>query len=163
MLVFLQLITLLLLAVTMACSVGHALEFPGKRRLSKEPYFIVQTIYYPGFTLAGIAEFAALPMLLVLLLVTPRDTAAFGLTGGALITQAALQIIFWVVTQPVNKAWVSEIRMGRGGEAFFGTGRGGRPSADWTALRDRWEYSHLARGVLATGGLMLLGAAIASS
>lgn len=162
MLVALQLLALLALAITMACSVAHALEFPGKMRLPKEQYFVVQKIYVPGFTLAGIAEVGALPLLLALLFLTPRDSNAFGLTLGALLAQAAVQIVFWVATQPVNKAWLAGLQMGRAGEAFFGTARGGRPAGDWTALRNRWEYSHIARAVLATGALMLLGGAIAS-
>jgi hypothetical protein len=43
----------------MALSLAHALEVPGKLRLNKEQYLAVQTIYYPGFTLGGIAEFAS--------------------------------------------------------------------------------------------------------
>ncbi len=53
MLTVLQLIALFLVAITMTCSLGHALELPGKLRLPKETYLAVQPIYYPGFTLVG--------------------------------------------------------------------------------------------------------------
>jgi hypothetical protein len=48
-----EVITLVLVAIAMALSLAHALEFPGKLRLSREHYLAVQTIYYPGFTIGG--------------------------------------------------------------------------------------------------------------
>ncbi len=47
---------LLLVRVTAALSLAHALEWPGKMRLTREQYLAVQPIYYPGFTYAGICE-----------------------------------------------------------------------------------------------------------
>jgi hypothetical protein len=44
----LQVVTLMLVALAMAPAVVHVLEFPGKMRLSKDAYFTVQRIYYPG-------------------------------------------------------------------------------------------------------------------
>ena len=38
----------------MALALAHALERPGKMRLSKE--LAIQPIYYPGFTFGGTAE-----------------------------------------------------------------------------------------------------------
>jgi hypothetical protein len=49
----LQVLTVLLVAVAMALALAHALELPGKLRLSKEQYLAVQPIYYPGFTFGG--------------------------------------------------------------------------------------------------------------
>ncbi|HEY3179563.1 MAG TPA: hypothetical protein VGL25_11850 [Casimicrobiaceae bacterium] len=85
MVTLLQAITLALVAVAMALSLAHALELPGKMRLSKDLYFAVQRIYYPGFTIGGVSEPASLISSLVLLYITPRDTAAFWLTLGALV------------------------------------------------------------------------------
>jgi len=48
MYVAMQVLTVMLAAVTMALSLAHALEFPGKLRLKKEQYFVVQPIYYLG-------------------------------------------------------------------------------------------------------------------
>jgi hypothetical protein len=45
----LQIMTVMLAAITMALSLAHALELPGKLRLNREQYLAVQTIYYPGF------------------------------------------------------------------------------------------------------------------
>jgi hypothetical protein len=36
-----------------------------------------------------------------------------------------------------------------------------RQTTDWTALRDRWERSHMARAILATAALALLVCAVA--
>ena len=46
----------MLAAVTMAISLAHAPEFPGKLHLEKEQNFTVQRIYDPGFMIGGIAE-----------------------------------------------------------------------------------------------------------
>jgi hypothetical protein len=50
---FLQILTAILIAVALALALAHALEFPGKMRLTKEVYFAIQPIYYPGFTIGG--------------------------------------------------------------------------------------------------------------
>lgn len=75
--VALQVITVMLAAVTMALSLAHALELPRKLRLKKEQYLAVQPIYYPGFTIGGIAEPAVILATLALLILTPAGTAAF--------------------------------------------------------------------------------------
>jgi hypothetical protein len=36
--------------VAVAMALAHALELPGKFRLSKEEYLRIESIYYPGFT-----------------------------------------------------------------------------------------------------------------
>ena len=46
MLDFLKVLTVVLVAVAMAMSLAHALELPGKMRLSKEVYLRAQRIYY---------------------------------------------------------------------------------------------------------------------
>ena len=52
----LKLVALLLVVATMISSVAHALELPGKLRLTHEQYFAVQPSYYPGFTIIGAIE-----------------------------------------------------------------------------------------------------------
>ena len=98
----LQVLTVMLAAVTMALSLAHALEFPGKLRLKKEQYLAVQPIYYPGFTIGGIAEPAVILATLALLIMTPAGTAAFWLVAGALAALVTVQVIFWTKTQPAN-------------------------------------------------------------
>jgi hypothetical protein len=48
----LMVFTLLLVAIATTLSLAHALELPGKMRLKEATYKAVQTIYYPGFTIA---------------------------------------------------------------------------------------------------------------
>ena len=161
MLATLQVVTLLLVAVTMALALAHALEFPGKLRLDKETYLKVQAIYYPGFTVGGSAEFLALIALAALAIFTPTGTPAFWLTVGSLLAIAAVQAIYWLVTHPVNSVWLKDTKLGGAGSTFFDAGgKQGGEAVDWTALRDRWEYSHVARAVFGALGLALLSAAV---
>ena len=52
----LQVVTVISVSVAMALALAHALELPGKLRLTKEAYYAMQSIYYPGFTIGGIGE-----------------------------------------------------------------------------------------------------------
>jgi hypothetical protein len=168
----LQVITVLLVAVAFALALAHVSELPGKKRLPRDIYFAVQQIYYPGFTIGGgIGEYGGALAALILVALTPRQSPAFWLTLVALLGLGAMQAIFWAFVQPVNKYWVQGMRMGRFGATFFSTtkppanadpqpGSDAVPSpvshtpqrltADWVRLRDQWEYSHVARAVLAT-------------
>ena len=160
MYVALQVLTVMLAAVTMALSLAHALELPGKLRLKKEQYLAVQPIYYPGFTIGGIAEPAVILGTLALLIMTPAGTAAFWLVAGALAALVTVQVICWSKTQPVNSFWLEETELSRSATGFFQTGWGSAPR-DWTAARDQWERSHILRALAATLGLFLLTIAVA--
>lgn len=82
----LQILTVILVALAMAPALAHALELPGKMRLTKEAYFAVQTIYYPGFTIAGgIGEAVGMISTIILLILTPMESADFWLTLVALL------------------------------------------------------------------------------
>ena len=167
MFVTLQILTLILVAVAVTTSLAHALEFPGKLRLSEGEYLAIQPIYYPGFTIAGAAEPLGLLALLVLIFLTPRE-APFWLTLGAFIALLAAHAIYWLVTHPVNNFWLADVKLKGPGAGFFKSdplGRGNPAKQatppDWTQLRDRWEYSHLARAVFALLALILFAAAVA--
>jgi anthrone oxygenase-like protein len=159
MLQFWQVITLMLVAVTMALSLAHALEYPGKMRLSKDEYIATQTIYYPGFTLGGIAEVGSIIALAVLAFLTRGSGAVFWLTLGAFVALVAVQAVYWISTQPVNNFWVRDVAMKAPSARFFGLNaaryENGR-EPDWTELRDKWERSHLIRAALSVTGLLLL-------
>jgi hypothetical protein len=157
MLQLLQVVTLIIVAIVMAMALAHALEYLGKMRLGERDYRTVQAIYYPGFTFGGGSEPLAIILTFVLLLLTPASPA-FWLTLGALIALVVVQAVFWLVTQPVNKHWVKGERLGGAGQAFFDAA--GNVEGDWTALRNRWEYSHIARAALATTAFVLLLVAV---
>ena len=160
----LQILTLLAVAVTMALALAHALELPGKMRLSKEAYYTVQPIYYPGFTFAGFAEPFGLLLTILLLVVTPLGTVNFWLTLAALAGLIAVQAVYWLFTHPVNKFWLQDEKLSRAGSSFFSFAANAEqsPPAAWTELRDRWEYSHVARAVLACASFSALAIAISS-
>ena len=158
--VALSVFTVILVAITMALSLAHALEWPGKMRLNREQYLTVQPIYYPGFTFGGFAEAGGIVATFVLLLMTPRGATQFWLIGGALAALIVMHAIFWVMTQPVNKFWLKDENLTGAARRFFGSG-GGTTSRDWTELRDQWERSHMLRAVAAMLGLVLLVTAVA--
>ena len=167
MLALMQVATLLLVSLVLTPALAHALEWPGKKRLDKKAYLTVQRIYYPGFTFAGIQEPLSALAALVLLVMTPRDQAAFWLTAAALAALIAMQAVYWLWTHPLNKVWLEGEHLGKAGSQFFALGAeraaGDRAAADseaWTVLRDRWEYSHLVRAACAGVSLVLLAIAI---
>lgn len=160
----LQILTLLAVAVTMALALAHALELPGKMRLSKEAYYAVQPIYYPGFTFAGFAEPFGLLLTILLLFVTPLGTVNFWLTLAALAGLIAVQAVYWLFTHPVNKFWLQDEKLSRAGSSFFSFAANAEQSrpVSWAELRNRWEYSHVARAVLAFASFSALAIAISS-
>jgi len=164
-----QVLTVILVAVAMALSLAHALELPGKMRLTKDAYLAVQTIYYPGFTIAGISEPVGMISTIILLVLTPLGSASFWLTLVALLGLIGMQAVYWLVTHPVNKFWVEGENLDRFSSGFFAFGANRsrleyetRPP-DWTELRDRWEYSHVARAGFALLSLIALVIAISCS
>ena len=162
MLPILQIVTLVLAAVGFSLTLAHALELPGKKRLDKQAYVAVQSIYYPGFTIGGLfGEFGAIVAAMILLVATPPDTAAYLLTFIALIALLLMHGIYWVLTHPVNRVWLGDQKLGSAGAAFFNTTGAAVAGEDWTRLRDRWEYSHVARAAAAFVAFVALAAAAA--
>jgi len=161
----LQVVTLMLVALAMAPAVAHALEFPGKRRLTQDAYLTVQRIYYPGFTIAGLAEGFSMIAALALVIFTPRQSIAFALSLTALILLLTMHAVYWIVTAPVNKVWLKGQPLSKAGTTFFRMNTDGNrvQDTDWRSLRDRWEYSHMVRAVLVTVALTLLVCALATS
>jgi len=80
----LRLVSIILVVATVVPSVAHALELPGKLRLTPEHYFAVQRIYYPGFTAIGAAEPLSI-LVLAALLVPPVETTTFWLVAASLL------------------------------------------------------------------------------
>ena len=160
---FWQGLTILLVAVGMALTLAHVLEFPGKRRLGREAYLVVQTIYYPGFTIAaGFGEFGAILATLILLALTPVASRGFWPTLVAALAMLSMHATYWVWTHPVNKIWLKDQKLEAASEHFFATSRD-LASHDWTELRDRWEWSHVLRAAFAMVALIaLLVAGLAS-
>jgi hypothetical protein len=146
----------------MGLTLAHALEWPGKARLNKDQYLVVQTVYYPGFTIGGfIGEFGGL-LVTGALVVLAAGTPIFWLVLLGFLALAATHLVYWVLTHPINKAWVGDLGGVSGRFFSIGTlGRGGQP-IDWTVLRDRWELSHAVRAALSGLSLVLLVTALAT-
>jgi hypothetical protein len=163
MFVTLEVVTVLLVALAMALSLAHALEFPGKLRLSKDHYLAVQPIYYPGFTYGGMAEPLGLLLLLLLLFLTPAGIPRFWLTLAAFLVLLAMHFAYWLVTHPVNNFWLKDFELKGFGAAFFtfASRTSSKRHLDWTELRNRWEYSHVLRAGLGLLSFLLLVAAVA--
>lgn len=100
---------------------------------------------------------------LALVIFTPADEPAFGLSLAALILLLTMHAVYWIVTAPVNKIWLKGQQLSKAGSAFFRMSKRGAEAQEieWTALRIRWEYSHIARAVLVTTALALLVTALA--
>ena len=151
-----------LAALVMTQTLAHALEMPGKMRLDREQYYVVQTIYYPGFTIGGGAEPLAIIAAAAALLMQPAGTGLFWLIAAALALLIITHLLFWVVVQPVNRQWLETTRLSGAADRFFRTGEMKGDAANWTKLRDRWERGHLARTVTSVAGFLLLLLAVAS-
>jgi hypothetical protein len=148
----LQDLTLVIVALTMVPAVAHALELPGKMRLTKELYRQVQQIYYPGFTIAGVGGPLGILLNVALLFLAPSGTGVFWSALVAVLGLIGMEIVYWTVIHPVNKVWVQDLPLSSAASGFFGFGRRnvhGARTPEWTDLRNRWEYAHAVRGALA--------------
>lgn len=163
----LQILTAILIAVAMAMALAHALEFPGKMRLTKEAYFAMQPIYYPGFTIGGgIGEFGGLIATIILLFFTPLGSAQFWLTLVALLGLIGMQAVYWLLTHPVNQFWLEGEALSGFSAGFFSFAANQSNEArpvDWKDLRNQWEYSHVVRAGFALVSLIAIIIAISVS
>lgn len=163
----LQIVTAILIAVALAMALAHTLELPGKMRLIKETYFAMQPIYYPGFTIGGgVGEFGGLVATLILLFFTPWGSAEFWLTLIALLGLIGMQATYWLLTHPVNQFWLEGEDLNAFSVGFFSFGANRSNTtdpADWTDLRNQWEYSHVIRAGFALVSLIAIVIAISVS
>src|SRR5690348_15844643 len=137
MLLVFEVFTVFLTAIAMSLALAHALEYPGKLRLDEQTYTAVQTIYYPGFTIGGIAEPVAVIAVLVLLVLKRDRSAQVPWLLTAFLALVAMPVVFWSVTQPVYRHWLKHQKLSLAGAKFFATrsrnapDRSGAGVADW--------------------------------
>lgn len=130
MLRFLQISAVVCVAIAMSLALAHALELPGKMRLNKDAYELVQPIYYPGFTIgAGIGEAGGMLVLLALIAFTPFSTTRFWWTLAAFLFLLAMHLTYWFVTHPVNQFWVKDLELSGLGAIFLSS------PLPWKAVR----------------------------
>jgi hypothetical protein len=96
-----------------------------------------------------------------------RSTSSFRWTLVGLFAMVAMHATYWIVTHPLNKLWLKDRDLGAFGAGFFGFDPMGRKAASgndrepWKWLRNRWEFSHVTRAVLASVALISLVGAVA--
>jgi hypothetical protein len=100
------------------------------------------------------------------LFLTPPVSTDFWLTFSAVLGLIAMQGVYWLVTHPVNRLWVEGLNLNRISSGFFSL-RANRArvqkearSPDWTELRNRGGYSHVARAGCASVSFIALPVAI---
>lgn len=164
MLIAVQILAILLAALSMTAALGHALEMPGKLRLAEEHYLAVQPIYYPGFTIGGgLGEIGTIIASAALALMLQPGSTASALAWAACASALMVQALYWLLVHPVNKFWLKDSEVDAASQGFFAIGADDRAGADWQALRDRWERGHAIRAVFATLALVLIAACVAIS
>jgi hypothetical protein len=110
---------------------AHLAELPHKFRLAARDYLVVQQLY-AGWSLFGTVVSGALLSTGVLAVLVRREPRLLAATVVALLCIIATQIVFWVYTQPVNRATRNWTVL----------------PENWMRLRTQWEYSHGASAVL---------------
>jgi hypothetical protein len=126
-------------ALALGGSLAHALELPNKMQMSLTDYFTVQQIY-AGWNRLGWLLAVELGGMLAVAFLYRREPGVLWPAGIALACLVASQVVFWTFTFPVNQATSNWMIM----------------TADWQALRARWEYSHLAGAVCQAGAMAAL-------
>ena len=169
MLAILHFIAACLTTIALSTSLTHVLELPGKLRLDRGAYVTTQSIYYPGFTVAGVAEPLEIIALLILVAITPKADPVFEWTLAAFAALIIMHGVYWVMTHPVNKFWLKDQNLEDLGKGFFSIGSH-KPKNEntenqddlWKRYRDRWEYSHVIRAVFAAVAFVCLLNTLAS-
>ena len=135
----LEVLTVFLVAVAMALALAHALEFPGKMRLSRQMYLATQSIYYSGFTIGGLGEGLGLVTTLVLVLMMPRGTLPFWWSVAGFIALALMHIVFGTMTQPVHRRWFAGVPLTGAARRFFSAGDKKAHGTIEVNQQDQWE------------------------
>jgi len=141
-----QLLTVALIAIALAPTLGSALSLAGRLQLQPADYLAVQRLGHSALVVGTLGGLALLISALHTFLV--RETsAAFAWSIVAVCGLAAAQIVFWSVAFPiilVTQDW-SVV------------------PDDFNDLRRQWEYALAFAGVLSFGALLAMVRALESS
>jgi hypothetical protein len=131
-------ITLIAVALLMGTTFAHVLEMPAKMKYDGALYVTLQDSLYvewgpPNF--GGILEPGSILATIVLAFLVRKERPAFWLTLTATVCLLlAFPVVFFWFVNPSNVAF-----------------RSSTPTslpADWTGLRQSWEYGHATRFIL---------------
>ncbi len=156
----LQILSVVLAAIATGLSLALVLERPGKMRLGREAYLMVQTIYAPGFVIGWLAEPLLIVATLILVAATESDRPAFWPTLIAFVFFVLAHAAYWAVVQPVRKFWQGE--QPPAATKYLAIVAGQTPKEEWILMRDRWEAGHRIRATLYAIGLLCLAGGISA-
>jgi hypothetical protein len=139
----LHFVVVVLLALALVPVGAHLLALPNKIDLPQEQFFVVQAIYLGWALPTGVVLISAIVASLVLAIAVRGTGRTFWLAMVAFVSISATLVIFFIWTQPANKATTNWTVV----------------PADWESLRTQWEYSHATNAVLT---FIALCAAVAS-
>jgi len=129
-------VTIMLTALSMGAAFAHLLELPAKIGFDGALWLtLLQRLYPAGFgTVGAFCEVAAVVMSVVVTVLLRRHTRAFRWMLAGALGMVATHAIFWIWVAPVNAALLPLTAE--------------RLPADWTRLRDQWEWAHASRAIL---------------
>jgi hypothetical protein len=136
-------IALFATALALGAALAHALELPNKIGMSRDEYFVVQTIYRGWNRLGYLLVVELVSMLMVAILYRTNRYVMWPAVA-ALACLITAQVIFWTLTFPANVVTNDWTTL----------------PANWDALRLQWEYSHLVGAVLQMGAMAALIVAV---
>lgn len=140
-------LTLTLVALSLGAPLAHLFELPNKIGLSAQDYLLVQQLYR-GWALLGVLPCAALASAVAVAVREREIRRAFTLALIAVVCIAAMLVVFFAFTYPVNLATENWTYL----------------PETWEALRRRWEYSHAVSAALTfVAFLALLGSFFAAA
>ena len=139
-------ITIMLAALTMGMALCHLLEMPAKMTYDGRLWLtLLQTLYGVFGPTSAFVETGAVTTAMVLAFLVRKRSFVFKWTLLGALCLIAANVAWWIWVFPVNSA-MSALTP----ETL---------PADWTSLRDQWEYTHAARAVLQ---IIALGAIVFS-
>jgi hypothetical protein len=136
----------MLAALTMGMALCHLLEMPAKMTYEGALWLtLLQTLYGAFGPTSAFVETGAVTTAVVLAFFVRKHRSVFSWTLLGALCLIAANVAWWIWVFPVNSA-MSALTP----ETL---------PADWTSLREQWEYTHAARAVLQT---IALGAIVFS-
>ncbi|MBD2307744.1 DUF1772 domain-containing protein [Chroococcidiopsis sp. FACHB-1243] len=134
-------VTLILAALSMGMAFCHVLELPAKMNYPASLYLTIQQSLYRQFgSFPGIfSEVGSIVAAIVLTFSVRKRRPAFQWTSIGTIFLAAALVVWFAFVAPMN--------------AEFAQWTVDSIPADWTQVRNQWEYSHATRFVLQLLGL----------
>lgn len=135
----LKFLAVVLTALALAPGCAHLFSLPNKIHMSREAYFIAQSVYR-GWALLGVVLFGTLAANLALTVASWRRGEPYVLALLAFACIAATLAIFFAWTYPANVA----------------TQNWTVPTDNWETLRAQWEYSHAVNALITFVALCLV-------